>query len=498
MIVQRPLSIVCILSLLAKSAGAQTIPSAEIPPPGDSVVQAVIRVIQSGDATERGSLLGRAFTKKAVASDSARLDRFLSTLHSQGAPFMVSKIERSGRHAIVTLSSSRARRSATLMVSTDRADPTGIGNVDILSAQPAVLDSLVWPDSRPRSSAALVRIIDGNLSRLARADAFSGVVYVAARDSVIYERAFGLADREDSVPNTPRTRFALASMSKMFTAVGILRLVEQDKLKLDDTLSNVLPQYPNAERARKVTIRHLLSHTAGMGDQWSTPKRPVAGLTGALATVAAVAHPPLLFEPGSRWSYSNEGYNVLAAIIEHVTGTDFKDYIKAEVLAPAGMTETSLEGGADYVLPRRAVGYRAQENDMLGALEPRANWSFIVGASAGGAGGGYSTARDLARFGRALREGKLIGLALRDSMWTGRWPIPGYANEKYGWASFVQELNGHLITGHGGGGGGSGIDTGFRQFADGAYTLVVLTNIDPPAATRLTSSLVKLLAAPPD
>jgi D-alanyl-D-alanine carboxypeptidase len=211
-----------------------------------------------------------------------------------------------------------------------------------------------------------------------------------------------------------------------------------------------------------------------------------------------VAHPPLLFEPGTRWSYSNEGYNVLAAIVEEITGIAFKDYIGAEVLDRAGMTETSLEGGADYVLPRRAVGYRPQENDLLGALPPRANWSFIVGASAGGAGGGYSTARDLARFGKALREGQLIGTALRDSMWTGRWPIPGFPDEKYGWASFVQQQGGHLIVGHGGGGTGSGIDTGFRQFADGSYTIVVLTNIDPPAATKVTSSLVKLLAAPPD
>ena len=409
---------------------------------------------------------------------------------------MVSRMDRSGRHAIVSLTSARAHRAVTLMISTDRSNPPALGNVDVLSANDAVLDSLLWPDRRPRNDAEMVRIVNANLERLANADALSGVVYIAAHDSVIYAREFGLADREDIIPNTVHTRFALASMGKMFTATAILQLVDKGRLNLDDTLAKVLPRYPNADRARKITIRHLLSHTSGMGDQWSTPRRPVPGLTGALSTVAAVAYAPLLFEPGAQWSYSNEGYNVLAAIIEEVTGSTYKDYLRNEIFPKAGMTETVLDGGSDDIIPRRAVGYRPRENDLLGAGPLRANWSFMVGSSSGGAGGGYSTVGDLAKFGRALREGKLISAALRDSMWTGLWPIPGYPNEKYGWGSFVQQIGEHKIVGHGGGGTGSGIDTGFRQFTDGSYTIVVLTNMEPPTATRITGALTKLLAAP--
>jgi CubicO group peptidase (beta-lactamase class C family) len=466
--------------------------------PADSIVSKVLRVIESGNADERGALIRSAFTAKTVTTDSARFDRFLASMHEEGAPFTVSKVERMGRHALVTLVSSRAHRVATLMISTDRTNPPGLGNVDILSSSNAVLDSLIWPTHKPRTNAELVRHVNANLGRLAKADALAGVVYIAAHDSVIYEHAFGLADRENNVPNTTHTRFAIASMGKMFTATAILQLVDQGKLKLDDTLAKVLSRYPNSDRVRKITIRHLLSHTSGMGDQWSTPKRPVPGLTGALGTVAAIAYAPLLFEPGAQWSYSNEGYNVLAAVIEEITGSTFKDYIRKEILSRAGMTETVLEGGSDDIIPHRAVGYRPDENDLIGAGPLRANWSFIVGASAGGAGGGYSTAADLARFGRALREGKLISPALRDSMWTGRWPIPGYDGEKYGWGSFVLEAGEHRIVGHGGGGTGSGIDTGFRQFTDGSYTIVVLTNMEPPTATRLTTALEKLLAAPPE
>lgn len=467
-----------------------------LPPPPDTIVRQVLAVIESGDAGARSVLIGRAFTPRARSADSARIDRFLRLLHEQGAPYTVRGIERSARHALVTLGSARTRRAATLMISTDRADSTGLGNVDILEAHPAVLDSVPWPATRPVRNADVARIIDTNVSRLAKEDAFAGVMYVAARDSIIYARAFGLANREDSIPNTVGTRFALASMGKMFTATAVLRLVEQGKLRLDDTLATVLPLYPNAERARRITIRHLLEHTSGMGDQWSTPRRPVAGLTGALGTVAAVAHAALLFEPGARWSYSNEGYNVLAAVIEQVSGRSYKAFVREEVLLRAGMTNTVQESGSDDIIPRRAVGYRPPDGDLLGALPPRANWSFIVGSTAGGAGGGYSTAADLARFARAMREGRLLGAALRDSMWTGRWPIPGFADERYGLGSFVRRVGERVSVGHGGGGTGSGIDTGFRYFTDGSYTVVVLTNIDPPTATRVTAAIVNLLGAP--
>ena len=102
---------------------------------------------------------------------------------------------------------------------------------------------------------------------------------------------------------------------------------------------------------------------------------------------------------------------------------------------------------------------------------------------------------DLAKFGKALRDGVLLPAALRDSMWVGRWPIAGYEGEKYGLGSFVMEAGSRKIVGHGGGGTGSGMDTGFRHFTDGSWTVVVLTNIDPPAATDVTRAIVKLLVA---
>jgi D-alanyl-D-alanine carboxypeptidase len=429
----------------------------------------------------------------SARKDSARAATLLERLHVQGAPFVVVQREEFGRTRILKLRSARAKRVVTLLVSNVEGQPDSLTVVDVLASHAAVLDSLVWPTEPVRSNKQLAQSITDNLARLDRAGVFSGVVYVMKGDSVLVSYAAGLANREYEIRNAVDTRFALASIGKMFTATAILQLVDAGKLRVDDTLAQVLPAYPNQERAQRITIRQLLEHRSGMGDQWSTPKKPVPGLTGHLAIVAAVAHAPLRFEPGTRWSYSNEGYNVLAAVIEHVTGQSYREYIEQNILARAGMTETVLAGGRDDHVPLRAVGYRYDHDDVLGTGAMRANWSFIGDGGAGGAGGGYSTVRDLAQFGTALRKGVLLQQALRDSMWIGRSQISGNAGSMYGWGSFVETFGTRTAVGHGGGGNGSGMDSGFRHFTDGSYTLVVLTNADPPVGHRLTNALTQLL-----
>ena len=466
-------------------------------PPSDSVVRSVIGLLQGGDPAQRGQVLDRILAPNARAKDSARIDRLIDALAADGAPYEVTKIDSVGRHAFVKLRSRRVPRALTLDVAAERNGSGAVDNIEVLESHATVLDSIQWPTTRLSSRAALVSLLRRNLDRLANGGAFSGMVYVARGDSVVFARGYGYSDLEDSVRNGAHTRFTIASMGKMFSATAILQLVEAGKFGLDDTLAKVLPAYPNAERARRVTVRQLLEHTAGMGDQWSTPRKPVDGLTGALAYAGAVAYPPLLFDPGTRWGYSNEGYSVLAAIVEQHSGEAFADYVQRHILDRAGMKETSLRSSGSDVVPHRAVGYYPADDDPLGVRAPRANWSFVAMGGFGGAGGGYSTVGDLARFGKALREGRLIGPALRDSMWTGRWDVPGpYEGEKYGLGSFVARIGNRTAVGHGGG-GGYGIDTGFRHFTDGSWTIVVLTNINPPTATNLTRALTNLLAAQP-
>ena len=468
--------------------------SPQAAPPADTLVQSVITLVQTGDLSRRGQVLARILSSSTRAKDSARIDRLINALALDGAPYDVVKIDSVGRHAFVRLRSRRVPRALLLDVAADRGGSGMIDDIDVLESHATVLDSVEWPATRLPTRAALVSLVRHNLDRLAAGGAFSGTVYIARRDTVVFARGYGFSDLEDSVRNGVRTRFTIASMGKMFTATAILQLVEAGKFRLDDTLAKVLPSYPNAERAARVTVRQLLEHSAGMGDQWSTPRKPVPGLTGALAYAAAVAYPPLHFEPGTRWSYSNEGYSVLAAIVEHHSGETFVEYVQRHVLDRAGMKETSLRTSGSDIVPRRAVGYYPADDDPLGIRSPRANWTFAANGGFGGAGGGYSTVGDLARFGKAMREGRLLAAALRDSMWTGKWDIAGYEGERYGLGSFVANFGDRTAVGHGGG-GGYGIDTGFRYFTDGSWTVVVLTNINPPTATNLTKSLTKLLAA---
>lgn len=480
------------VSVPAATAGAAPMaPPVALPA---AIAREVAALVNGASIEARTAFLSRILSTRVSARDSARIGALLTNLHDAGAPYTLVDSNSFGRHRFATLASRRVPRVVTIDLATDRNEPGRLGDIDVLESHAAVLDSIVWPTTRPAMDVDAIAAIERTVERLTRGGGFSGTVYVTRGDSVLLARGYGLANREDSIPNGLHTRFSLASMGKMFTATAVLQLVEQGKLRLSDTLERVLPAYPNHERSSRITIAQLLQHSAGLGDLWSTPRKPVAGLTGALAQAAAVAYPPLAFEPGTRWSYSNEGYVVLAAVVERVSGEPFLQYVRRHVFAPAGMTETVATAGADYVIPHRAVGYRPAPSDPLGAGELRGNWTFL-GDSAGGAGGGYSTVGDIARFGRALREGRLISAALRDSMWTGRWDLPGYAGQRYGFAAFVMPVGARVAVGHGGGGSGSGMDNGFKQFTDGSYQVVVLANWEPPAGGRLADAIIRYLGA---
>ena len=171
------------------------------------------------------------------------------------------------------------------------------------------------------------------------------------------------------------------------------------------------------------------------------------------------------------------------------------------VMVAKGDRVVFLQGGMqhtgsfaiDDVVPHRVVGYRHRDNDPLAAKPVYGNRSFVGRSSP--AGGEYTTAEDLRLFVRALVSGRLLDPAVRDSLWTGRSPLPWDKSQVYGYGVIVSDVGGHKVLGHGGGGSGSEIDNEVRFFADGSYTVIVLSNMDPPAAADLAPALVKFLAA---
>lgn len=329
---------------------------------------------------------------------------------------------------------------------------------------------------RNKLSAREIRArVDSMLKTLVAADSFSGVVYVAKGAEPIYAGAFGLASKTWNMPNRLDTRFNLASITKMFTAVAVARLVEQGKLSFSDKVGDVLPDYPNKEVAQKVTLHQLLSHTSGLiGARDMAKKNPPpqkARTVGGM--LKQFVSEPLSFPPGQRFGYSNAGYILLGAVIEKASGQSYYDYVREHVFKPAGMLDTDF-----YELdtePRNiSTGF------MDGPGGKRLSNIFDLDVKGSPAGGAYTTGPDMARFHAALTGHKLIREATLDRLWAGVVDEPGRGT-KYAYGASIARYNGTQIVSHGG--GWKGVTNHFDIYPDLGYTVVVLSNYDDdPAA----------------
>jgi CubicO group peptidase (beta-lactamase class C family) len=336
----------------------------------------------------------------------------------------------------------------------------------------------------------LAKGVEDVAERLVQADEFSGVVLLSRHGQPLLRRAFGLADRERARPNRVDTPFALASVSKMFTAVVVAQLVERNRLSFDATIRSVLPTYPAGETSSQVTVGHLLTMSSGIPDLFQSPQF-WAGLD-RIKTLSDFwpyfAKAPLQFPPGSKWAYSNSNFLVLGAIVERVFGRPFAAVVEAQVFGPAGMTRTGYDSSP---FPDAARGYtRTRPSTEPGAPRATNVWrpaweepsaenrtggdgrdDFVVGAPMGG---GMSTADDLARFAEALMHGRLLGRAMTQRVFTGYVPADHGGHAGYGFETRL--VNGVRTAGHRG--GFSGIANQVELYPDLGYVLVVLGNSD--------------------
>jgi D-alanyl-D-alanine carboxypeptidase len=290
-----------------------------------------------------------------------------------------------------------------------------------------------------------------SVDSLAKIDQFSGVVLLAKNGQSVFQHAYGMADRERRIANNPETAFNLGSINKAFTQIAILQLRAAGKLDLDSTLATYWPEYPNKEVGRRITIRQLMRHTSGIGGNIFDP--PAGGKRNDIRALRdylpLFVNRPLQFPPGTRNVYSNAGYVVLGLLVERLSGKDYYTYVREHILQPAGMTRTG-SFPVDSLPPNTAIGYTRGMNAPLSTpLRPNSRDLPGRGSSAGG---GYSTAQDLLRFLQALRE---------------------------------QRIPNGLPAGLGIAGGSGGINAMIEGDLPGGYDLIVLTNLDPPAAERV-------------
>jgi CubicO group peptidase (beta-lactamase class C family) len=344
------------------------------------------------------------------------------------------------------------------------------------------------------TTAALSKELEAYIDQLVAEDKFSGTVLLAKDGVPIFKKAYGMASKGYNVLNRLDTKFNLGSMNKMFTSVAIAQLAEQGKLSYTDTLAKLLPDYPNKEIASKITVHQLLTHTSGLGSYFNDKFMETS--KDRFRTVQdyfpLIVNEPLKFEPGTRWEYSNSGFIILGAIIEKVSGQNYFDYVREHIYKPAGMLNTDAYE-MDSDTPNMATGYTKMGPQGPSPDGLRRTNLFLHSFKGGPAGGGFSTVEDLLRFATALGEHKLLSQKYTDLITTGKVDTPGGAKYAYGFED--ESLNGHRRFGHGG--GFPGINSELRIYPDLGYTVAVMANYDPPAASRISERIGKLLTGLP-
>jgi CubicO group peptidase (beta-lactamase class C family) len=316
--------------------------------------------------------------------------------------------------------------------------------------------------------------VDHLIDVLVAQDQFSGVVCVARGEKPIYSRAAGLASRQWNVANRVDTKFNAGSITKEFTAVAVMQLVEAGKLRLEETLGEALPGYPDKEIGGKVTVEELLTHTSGISNPESA--------TGEKLTAWILAHrdfktlaeflpkagvDTLTSEPGTRFAYSNYGYMLLGMMIEKASGESYYDYVREHIFKAAGMGDTD-----NYELDREPGNLATGYMDAPGG---RRSNMFMLTERGLPCGNTYSTAADLVKFSVALREHRLVGAEMLEKAWAGKLP---YAHEdaKYGYGFAVGDYGGQKYVYHTG--GWFGVTDDFEMIPGLEVTVVVLCNID--------------------
>jgi CubicO group peptidase (beta-lactamase class C family) len=347
--------------------------------------------------------------------------------------------------------------------------------------------------------------LDTFVAELAAKDRFSGSLLLTHHGRPVLSRSYGMADKALGIANGPDTVFALASVTKVLTAVGVVQLVERGRLSFGATLGSLLDGFA-PEIGEAVTVHHLLTHTSGLGDfhlvpgfwatarTWTSAQQVMDGITQIIRGMAVA------FPAGASHAYSNAGFHLLGAIVAKVSGLSYYDYMRQNVFGPAGMSSSDFYTTPQWLTdPRIAHPYTRTDSDER---VDDIGGHYFIGTPAGEA---FCTCADLDRFTRALLGGKLISAPFLQLYAGGKVPMrpmqpppgspplppgpPPVAMQCYGPIGTV--AGGQWTVGHGG--GSPGISTSLEVFPDSGWTVVVFSNYDPPAAQPIAAAARRLI-----
>lgn len=321
---------------------------------------------------------------------------------------------------------------------------------------------LLSPHSRGEDSIAAK--VDDFVQEEMRSQRIPGLSLLVNKDGkIVLAKGYGLANVEHQVPVKPETVFQSGSVGKQFTATAVMMLVENGKIGLDDNIAKYLTNAPPSWA--NIKVRHLLTHTAGLGDYPSDfDLRRDYTEDELLAKVTAT---PLAFQPGEKWSYSNLGYLTLGILISKVSGTFYGDFLQERMFKPLGMTTARIISEADIVT-NRAAGYRL----VKGELKNQEWVSPTMDSTADGSL--YFTVYDLAKWDAALYTDKLLKRSSLDQMWT---PVTlnNGKTHPYGFGWVVVDVRGHRLIHHGG--SWQGFHCDIQRYVDDKLTVIGFDNL---------------------
>jgi CubicO group peptidase (beta-lactamase class C family) len=320
--------------------------------------------------------------------------------------------------------------------------------------------------------------LDGLVKAYHKQGRFSGAVLIAKGGDTLLRKGYGYAEQSgDWKPNTPQTAFRIGSMSKPFTAIVTMQLVQKGQLTLDTPLGRYLADFPNGDT---ITIRHLLSNRSGIEDYISLPAYEQVQLERVdnEQLIELFRNLPLRFAPGADYGYSNSNWVLLAAIIEKVTGQPFAQVITEQVLYRAGMSKSGLDW-TDATRP--ATG----SIDTGAGMQPA---PILHSSTMRGGGDIHATLDDLYRFDRAVKGEVLLPRDLLGQMWTASTSM---GNTGYGLGFETHEYYGHRAVGHSG--GLPGFVSNWLHFDDGDSTIILLSNLGSAAWEAITDGLAAIL-----
>jgi CubicO group peptidase (beta-lactamase class C family) len=340
----------------------------------------------------------------------------------------------------------------------------------ILFAQPAML-----PTEK-------IREIEQTVSTEMSSHTIPGVsVAISSANGLNWAAGYGMADLENMVPVTPLTEIRLGSISKPITATAVMQLVERGKIQLDNPIQEYVPSFP--KKPWPVTIRQLLGHQGGIRHYAGRETEITQHYTKLTEGLKIFANDPLLFEPGTRYSYTTYGFNLLGVAVESASGMPFVDYLRQNIFEPAAMQHIGPDD-TFAIIPHRARGYQLSASKKLENCG-LADTSYKIPG-----GGLISTAGDLVTFALALNAGKLVKPETRDLMFTEQLPRGG-ATGHYGMGWAVQKVQGHRAISHGG--GQQGIATFLMLLPDDGLAIAVMLNREQAPSRELATKIAEAM-----